>query len=176
MPDRAKVTSLEAIENFRAKLILYRDKAGRVLDEVSDEVIRTQLWLEHDRPAYWENQMRRLQRELEQRQQELFSAQMSGLRDASYMQQLAVQKAKRAIRDAEEKMRVAKNWARQFDHQVAPAGRQVEKVRHTVGHEMGLAVAWLNEVTKTIAAYAELSPTAPAAPQPKTSEDESPAA
>ena len=37
-----------------------REKAGRVLDEVSDEVIRTRLWLENDRPAYWENQMRRL--------------------------------------------------------------------------------------------------------------------
>jgi two-component system NtrC family sensor kinase len=34
MPDRAHVASLEAIENFRAKLIIYRDKAGRVLDEV----------------------------------------------------------------------------------------------------------------------------------------------
>ena len=32
MPERAKVTSLEAIEDFRAKLIIYRAKAGRVLD------------------------------------------------------------------------------------------------------------------------------------------------
>ncbi len=175
MPDRAKVTSLEAIENFRAKLIIYRDKAGRVLDEVSDEVIRTRLWLENDRPAYWENQMRRLKRELEQRQQELFSAQMSGLREASYMQQLAVQRAKQAIRDAEERARIAKNWVRQFDHQVAPAGKQVEKLRHTVGHEMGQAVAWLNEVIKSISDYAELSPTAPAS-LPKTTEENPPAA
>jgi len=157
MPDRAKVTSLEAIENFRAKLIIYRDKAGRVLDEVSDEAIRMRLWLENDQPAYWENQMRRLARELEQRQQEFFSAQMSGLREASYMQQLAVQKAKRAIRDAEEKLRVVRNWRRQFDHQVEPAARQVEKFRHTVSHEMGLAVAWLNELIKTLSDYAELS-------------------
>jgi len=169
MPDRAKVTSLEAIENFRAKLIIYRDKAGRVLDEVSDEVIRTRLWLENDRPAYWENQMRRLRRELEQRQQELFSAQMSGLREASYMQQLAVQRAKQAIRDAEGKMRVTKNWARQFDHQVAPAGRQVEKFRHTVGHEMGQAVAWMNDLIKTLSDYVELSSgKTVAAPKPMT--------
>jgi len=174
MPDRAKVTSLEAIENFRAKLIIYREKAGRVVDEASDEVTRMRLWLDNDRPAYWENQMRRLQRELEQRQQELFSAQMSGLREASYLQQLAVQKAKQAIRNAEEKARVAKHWARQFDHQVAPAGRQVEKFRHTIGHEMGQAVAWLNEVIKTIAAYAELSPNTPATP-PTPTETETPA-
>jgi hypothetical protein len=158
MSDRAKVTSLEAIENFRAKVIIYRDKAGRVLDEVGDGVVRTRLWLENDRPAHWESQIRRLTRELEQRQQELFSAQLSGLREASYMQQAAVQKAKHAIRDAEEKMRAVKHWRRQFDHRVEPAGRQVEKFRHMISHEMGKAVAWLNELTKTLSAYAELSP------------------
>ena len=77
MPERAKVTSLEVIEDFRAKLIIYRDKAGRVLDEVSDEVLRTRLWLEGDRQTHWQNQIRRLTRELEQRQQELFSAELN---------------------------------------------------------------------------------------------------
>jgi hypothetical protein len=174
MPDRAKVTSLEAIEDFRARLIIYRDKAGRVLDEVSDGVIRTRLWLETDRPAHWEGQIRRLTRELEQRQQELFSAQLSGLGEASYMQRAAVQKARRAIRAAEEKMHAVKNWHRQFDHKVEPAARQVEKLRHSLGHELGRAVAWINEVTRTLGAYAELSPAAPASP-PKTSEDNLPA-
>ena len=175
MPERAKVTSLEAIEDFRARLIIYRDKAGRVLDEVSDGVIRTRLWLASDRPAHWEGQIRRLTRELEQRQQELFSAQLSGLGDASYMQRAAVQKARRAIREAEEKRHAVKNWHRQFDHKVEPAARQVEKLRHSLGHELGRAVAWINEVTKTLGAYAELSPAAPASP-PKTSEDNLPAA
>ena len=100
MPESAKVTSLEALESFRARLIIYREKAGRVLDEVSDNVTRTRLWLETDRPAYWNNQIRLLSRELEQAQQELFSARLSGLRDSSINQQLAVQKLRRAIRDA----------------------------------------------------------------------------
>jgi len=52
MPERAKVTSLEAIEGFRARLIIYRDKAGRVLDEVSEEVSRTRGWLQGDRVTF----------------------------------------------------------------------------------------------------------------------------
>jgi chromosome segregation ATPase len=175
MPERAKVTSLEAIEDFRARLIIYRDKAGRVLDEVNDGVVRTRLWLEGDRPAHWENQIRRLTRELEQRQQELFSAKLSALSESSAAQQIAVQKARRAVREAEEKRLAVKNWHRQFDHKVEPAARQVEKLRHTLGHELGRAVAWINEVTKTLGAYAELSPASPASP-PKTSEDNLPAA
>ena len=73
MPDRARVTSLEAIEAFRAKLIIYRDKAGRVLDEVSDEVTRTRVWLQSDRRTYWQSQVERRTRELQQRQQELLA-------------------------------------------------------------------------------------------------------
>ena len=184
MPERARVTSLEALEDFRAKLILYREKAGRVLDEVSDEVIRTRVWLESDRQTHWQNDIRRLTRELEQRQQELFSAELSGLLEASATQRGAVQKARRAILGAEEKLKLVRQWQRQFDHRVEPPARQVEKLRHNLSHDLGLAVAWLNEMTKTLGAYLELSPaTAPSAqsggptespPPPATSEKSEP--
>jgi hypothetical protein len=173
MPDRAKVTSLEALEDFRARLIVYRDKAGRVLDEVGEEVTRTRLWLDHDCQTRWQREIRARGRELEMRQQELFSAQLSGLLEASAVQQAAVQKARRAIRDAEEKLSVIKRWRQQYDHRVEPAAKQVEKLRHHLGHELGLAVAQLAEISKTLAAYAELSPSA-AAPAPKPAEPESP--
>jgi len=177
MPDSAKVTSLEAIDEFRARLIVYRDKAARVLDEVSDEVTRARVWLEAERPVFWQGQIRRFTRELEQAQQELFSAQLSGLRDASYAQQANVQKARRAIAGAEEKLKQVKQWQRQFDQRVESPARQVEKLRHLLGHDLGLAVAWLNEMTKTLSAYAELSPTGTAtAKAPPPSADESAAA
>lgn len=168
MPERAKVTSLEAIEDFRAKLIVYRDKASRAVDEVGDEVTRTRLWLENDRPAYWQNQIRRLNRELEQAQQELFSAQLSGLRDASFAQQAAVQRVRRAIREAEDKTKIVKQWERQFDSRVESPAKQVEKLRYMLGHELGLAVARLNEIVKSIAAYADIAPPGAAATAPKT--------
>jgi hypothetical protein len=47
----------------------------------------------------------------------------------------------------------------------------VEKLRHTLGHDLGQAVAWLNEMTKTLGAYAELSPGgASATPSPAAGE------
>lgn len=158
MPDRARVTSLEAIESFRAKLIIYREKAGRVLDEVNDEVVRTRLWLEGDRQTFWQSQIRARTRVAEQKQQELFSAQISGLTEASAVQQAAVHRARRAIRAAEEKLKLVKQWQRQFDHRVEPQARQAEKLHHTLSHDLGHAVVWLNEVIKTIAEYSELSP------------------
>ncbi len=158
MPDRAKITSLEALELFRARLIIYRDKASRVLDEVSDEVTRTRLWLENDRPAYWQNQIRRLNRELEQAQQELFSARVSDLRDSTVNQQTVVQRLRRAIRDAEDKSKTVKQWQRQYDTRVEMPARQVEKLRHFLGHDLNKAIAYLTEAIKSIAAYSDLRP------------------
>lgn len=162
MPERAQVTSLEAIEAFRARLIIYRDKAGRVLDEVGEDVIRTRVWLQTDRVTFWEGQIRRRQKDLEMRQQELFSAQISGMRDASFVQQQAVQRARRAIQAAEDKLRIVKQWNRQYDQRIEPLGKQVEKLRHNLVHDLGLAIVFLSEVTRTLADYAEISPSLPA--------------
>jgi hypothetical protein len=175
VPDRAKITSLEALEDFRARLIVYREKASRVLDEVTDEVTRTRLWLENDRPAFWQNHIRRLGRDLEQAQQELFSAQLSGLRDTSINQQVAVQRLRRSIRSAEDKAKIVKQWQRQYDNRVEMPARQAEKLRHFLEHDLSKAVAFLNEAIKNIAAYTELSLSSPAPesaslPSPKADE------
>lgn len=169
MPERAKVTSLEALEDFRARLIVYREKASRVLDEVGDGVTRTRLWLETDRPAYWQNQLRHLNRDLEQAQQELFSARLSGLRDSSVSQQMAVQKLRRSIRDAEEKTKTVKQWQRQYDTRVEMSARQAEKLHHFLEHDLAKAIAFLNEAIRSIAAYAELR-LGSAQPNPSTPE------
>jgi len=167
MPERAKVTSLEAIEAFRSRLIVYREKAGRVLDEVAEEVLRTRMWLENDRITFWEGQIRRKNKELEMRQQELFSAQISGMRDASFVQQQAVQKARQALRDAEDKLRLVKVWNRQYDQRVEPMGKQVEKFRHNISHDLASALAYLDQVIKTLAEYSEISVTG-SVPKPPT--------
>jgi DNA repair ATPase RecN len=171
MAERARVTSLEAIESFRAALVIYREKAGRVLDEVSDEVIRTRMWLQSDRITFWQNQVREKDRKLKEKQQELFSAQMSGLRDSSVMQQMAVQKAKEALREAEARLQLVKQWNRQYDQRVEPLAHQVEKFRHEVGQNLGKAIIWMAELHKTLANYAELSPTTADMPPPTDASD-----
>ena len=169
MADRARVTSLEALEHFRAKLIVYREKASRVLDEASDDVTKTRLWLQTDRPVFWEAEIRRRTRKLEQAQQELFSAQLSGLRDASIVQQDAVRKTRNALREGEERLRSVKLWNRQFDQRVETLARNVEKLRQVLDKDLPRAVAHLAETEKTLAAYTELSPssTAPKPPAPE---------
>ena len=72
MPEQARITSVEAIEAFRADLLVYLEKARNVVDEVSEEVTRTRAWLQDDRSRHWAQQVKRRTMELQERQQELF--------------------------------------------------------------------------------------------------------
>ena len=168
MADNARVTSIEILEAFRARLIVFREKASRVLDEVADDVTKTRLWLQSDRPQFWIAENRRRSRKLEQAQQELFSAQLAGLRDASIIQQDAVRKARNAVREGEDRARSVKTWGRQFDHRVEPLARNVEKLRQILDKDLPRASAHLVEIQKSLAAYAELSPASPPPNSPKT--------
>ena len=164
MPDRAHVTSVDALESFRSSLIVYLSKARPTLEEVSADVQRTRGWLEGEQRMYWENEVRRRTRALEEAQQALFSAKLSNLREASAMEQMAVQRTKRALDDAEAKLRTLKQWNRVFDNRVGPLVKQMEKLHTVLANDMVQAVAFLTQAISTLDAYAEIAPPLAAAP------------
>ena len=166
MPARAHVTSVEALESFRANLIVYLSKARPTLDEVSSDVQRIQGWLENEQRTHWENELRRRSRALEEAQQALFSAKLSSLRDASALEQMAVQRTKRALDEADAKLRVLKQWNRVFGNRVDPLVKQMEKLHTVLSNDMVQAVAFLTQAIQTLDAYAEVAPPPAASPAP----------
>ena len=163
MPERAHVTSVEALETFRASLILYVSKARPALEETSSEVVRTRIWLQNDQRTHWESQIRRCAKELEQAQQALSSARLSSLREASTAEQRAVQKAKRSLEEAEAKLKLLRRWNREFDSQIDPLVKQLAKLHTLLSHDMLKAAAYLAQAMDTLAAYADVAPPAAAA-------------
>jgi hypothetical protein len=166
MPDRAHVTSVDALESFRASLIIYLTKARPTLEEVSTDVQRMRGWLEGEQRMYWENEFRRRARALEEAQQALFSAKLSNLREASALEQMAVQRTKRALDEAEAKLRTLKQWNRVFDNRVGPLVKQMEKLHTVLTNDMVKAVAFLAQAISTLDAYAEVAPPPAAGPAP----------
>lgn len=155
MPQKAHVTSLDALEAFRSNLIVYLNQARPALDEISSEVLRTRSWLETSQHLHWENQMRRRTKELEQAQQALFSARIGILSKETVMEQMAVHRAKEALAEADQKLRTIKKWDREFDGRVQPLVKQVEKLHTVLSNDMVKAVTYLTQAISTLAAYAE---------------------
>ena len=168
MAEQAKVTSLHALETFRADLIVFMTEAHRAVDEVGDEVRRTRYWIQNDQRTHWEGQARRRKRVLDAAEQELFAAKLSGLRDTTAAQVAAVRKAKAALAEAEDKLRVIKKWNRDFDGCADPLVRGLSSLREFLDQDMPKALAYLVQAQHTLEAYAETGAPAAAATVPET--------
>ncbi|HEY6168833.1 MAG TPA: hypothetical protein VI454_12390 [Verrucomicrobiae bacterium] len=153
MMPQAHVTSIEALDLFRAQLIVYIEKALGAVNDVTDDVVRTRAWLQSDQPLFWQAQVRRRTKDLEMAQQELATAQLGNLGEAATARLMAVTKAKRALNEAEEKLACVKKWARHYENEVATLVKQVDKLGGFVTTDLRHAVAHLTQVIDTLDAY-----------------------
>ena len=154
MKTPAHVQSLEALEAFRTSLIIYLSKARPALEEVNSEMTRIRAWLEVEQRGHWEKELRRRRLILEQAQQELFGARISGPGEPTDAAQTAVRRARRAVEETEEKLRKVKRWAREFDSQVEPLARHLEQTLTFLSAHVPKAAASLSRTIKVLADYA----------------------
>ncbi|MGB7769104.1 MAG: hypothetical protein WBN22_09680 [Verrucomicrobiia bacterium] len=155
MAERAQVTSVEAIESFRASLILFLSKVRPTLEEVSDEVLRLQFWLQNDQRRHWESELRRRGLKLEEARREMFNTALSHLQEATALQHMAVQRAQRAVREAEDKLDTVKKWEQALEDRTAPLIKQVEELHGFLIMDMGRAVTQLVQIVRALQAYAK---------------------
>lgn len=151
----ARVTSIDALGALRAKLIVFTTAATQTLDEAAGDIRRMRQWVRHDQRMHWQGELRRRQKKLDQAIQELMGARMSSLRTATAAQEVAVTRARRAMHEAEEKMRRVKHWDRNFDLVVDPLAKQLGALRTVLEHDMPRAIAFLSEAQRALEAYAE---------------------
>jgi hypothetical protein len=169
VPERAQILSVEALEAFRANLIVYLHSARPALDEVRGEIIRSRVWLETDRQPYWEAQIRRRAQRLQDAEAELFKIRLSPLSSGLEYAQAMVRRGREALAEAEAKLKAVRKWIRDFDLVFGPGMRQVELLRERLSADLNEAVADLTRITQLLADYSNVAPPTPVAP--KTTED-----
>lgn len=154
MSEQAKISSIEALESFRADLIQYIAKARVALEDMEGDVRRTQTWLDTDRKQHWEGRMKTWLKKLHQAEQELYSANLTNPRASNAFQKMAVLKARRKVEEAEEKIRVVKKWRQTFENRATPLLRQLDPMFHLVGQHLPKGVYSLGESIKALQDYA----------------------
>jgi hypothetical protein len=158
MDGQARVGSIEAIEAFRAALIRFTERSKRALDDVTGEVKRTRGWLETEQRQKWEGALRRRARALEQAEQELYSARLSDMRRDKSAQQMAVNKARRALQEAQEKLALIKRWRQAYDARVEALAKQLEGLQDTLSRQMPRGVVSLANTVRYLQDYAGVMP------------------
>lgn len=157
MDRQAKVTSVDALSAFRSSLILYMSAVGNSLDGVRDEVRRMRTWLQHDQKAYWQGKLKRLRKQLEQAESELFTSRLSAMTDHSAARQQAVTRLRRHVREAEEKAKQLKKWIQNYDNLVSPLLKKLEGMQHVISNDLPKGVAFLSQAERTLDDYARIS-------------------
>jgi chromosome segregation ATPase len=172
MAIQAKVTSTDALESFRASLIVFLGKAKRAVDDASDEVRRTRQWLQHDQRTLLESELRRKTKQLDQAQAELMSAKLGATvnqQSALMNRQMAVARLQREIAEVQGKLRKVKGWTQNYDTATEPVLKRVEKLRQSLD-ELPKAISYLVSVQKVLEDYADSAGPAgvlpPATPSP----------
>lgn len=159
MGNQAKVSSIEALDMFRASLVIFLTKARRSMDDTGDEARQTRMWLQHDRVVHWEGEIRKFSRVLDQAEQDFMSARLTKNNETALMvRKAAVEKAKRALDNAQDRLRRVKQWAQNFDSASDPIVKRLESIRQYLDVDMPKAIAYLVGLQRTLAAYAEGPP------------------
>src|ERR1700677_4894710 len=174
MGNQAKVTSVEALDMFRASLVIFLTKARRSVNDANDEARQTRMWLQHDRVVFWESEIRKRSRALDQAEQEFMSARLTKSNETAIMVRRAtVEKMKRSLNEAQDQLRRVKQWSQNFDSASDPIVKRLESMKQFLDEDMPKAIAYLVSLQRTLAAYSEGPPPeatgAPAdAPAPET--------
>ena len=93
---------------------------------------------------------------------------MSALQRSSTLQTMAVQRAQRAVHEAEQKLVVLKRWERELEALSDPLLKQVEQLQGYLTGEMETGVLFLDQAIRALDAYTALSsaisPSSPSSP------------
>jgi len=158
MAESAQVSSVDAIEAFRASLLIYLGKAKPALEQVSAEVLRTRVWVQNTQRAHWELQLKLRRRKLEEARGELFNARLSQFNDSTLLHTMAVQKAQRAVDEAEAKLALLKKWSREMETRAEPLLKQLEQFHGYLTTELSKGAVQLAQIVKTLDAYTDTVP------------------
>lgn len=157
MSQSAQVTSVESVERFRSRLVIYLSQMRPLIDEISREAAQVKFWLQSDRQPHWQHQLRARHRKLEEARQELFSARLSKLQEVSSIHLMAVARAQEAVVEAESKLAHIRQWNLEIEDRSAPLTRQVDQLQGFLATDMARAVIWLNQILAALDAYREVA-------------------
>lgn len=155
---QANVKATDAILAVKAAVLNFSKQTTDGLAEIDAEVRRTIDWLEHDRPAYWRERVRRAQDEVTQAKVELqrcltFQASESH-RPSCTEQKAALLKAQQRLRYCQEKQERVKHWRREAAHEMHEFQGRLTALATAADQDAPQAAALLDRVLRAVDAYA----------------------
>jgi hypothetical protein len=178
----ARVTSIGVLDTTAVAIERFRAEAAAVLDELQIQTQRALEWIRHDRKDYWAEQQRRSWEGLSaarlQLQQAQVSRRIAGREPACIDEKRALERAKRRLETAEQKVQAVRKWTRVIERAVDEFQQSRTQLATWLDTDLVQAVAALNRMSASLESYTSLEAPAAveAAPPPSGQADSGSAA
>ena len=157
----ANVRSVEALKDFKLAMVTFAEEARVGLDSVQMELRRYRDWLERDQLGYWKSQIKHWQEQVSMARTELHRRQLSAQNSDAISdteQKEALQKAKRRLDEAEEKVAVIKKLIPVFEQAAAQYNAASQPLGDRLSGAFVNSLASLEKMITAIEAYAAVAP------------------
>lgn len=160
MDNAAKVTSIEALLQFKAALIDFIEAVQLSLGEANSDVNRVQGWLRHDRDIYWKQQIRSRNNRLADAKSELMRAEISAsdTRASAIVERKMVEKWKRLVAEAEQKVLSIKQWSFKLERELPVFKGRCQSLARIVEGDLPKALAKLDRLSTALEKYVKIAP------------------
>jgi hypothetical protein len=161
MSSQAAVHSIDALKDLRTALALYGEDTVAALGAIDAEVRRTLLWLEQDRPYYWQEQIHRRREKLASAEAEVFRRKLgkaAGSAPAMSEQIENMKRAKAALEDAERRVVLVRKWQKALPQAILEYQASVRRLRDLSAADVPRAVDLLGRLIESLEAYLRVSP------------------
>lgn len=121
MEQGARVHTIDAVREFRGRLIEFSERAVEALSEAEFEIRRTLDWLRHEQTAYWKHEIARNTKALETARSELFRAEVNAQQNRSSArdERARVKKLQQRIQQAEQKLVTIGKWIKTLEQEMS---------------------------------------------------------
>lgn len=160
MDKAAKVTSIEALLQFKAALIEFSEAVQMSLGEANSDVNRVLGWLRNDRVNYWKQQIRYRNNRLADAKSELMRAEISSsdTRASAVIERKIVEKWKRQVAEAEQKVQNIKQWSFKLDRELPIFKGRCQSLARVVEGDLPKALAKLDRLSTALEKYVKIAP------------------
>jgi hypothetical protein len=159
MASSARVTSVQAIADFKVALLAFCQEAKEVLATTEMEIRRTMDWIQRDQLPYWQREIRNRNEEVAQAKADLFRKQITRIsgQNPDYLEERkALRLATLRLEEAEDKVQTCKSWAnRQLDQAVDEYEGPARQLAGMVEGNPPPMVIYLSRITGSLEAYLE---------------------
>jgi len=159
MAEFARVTSLDALRQFKAALADFAEQAGLALSESQSDVQRTIGWLTNDRMAHWQRELKKRNEKLALAKSELFRKQLESndTRTSAVVERKNVAKAERLVEEAEEKIKNCKKWRTALERELMLFRAACAQVAAAVQADVPITIGRMDKMIASLEAYITLA-------------------